>query len=256
MKSEKKTQKPLWKTVLIFIAIIIFSLAVGWFFGAGAVTARNLLSGDSAAAALQNLALAASPIAYALLWVVGIMLCAVYFVRAKKLYAAWDGEDEKQAAQTEKLLSKYILVTNSLFILSIMLFTVWFYGCMGSEEPGGITFPAGFLAGIIAVMLMQRAAVEFVKRLNPEKRGEVLELGFQKTWEASMDEGEKLMMYKAGYKAFKTVNYLCIGVWLVSLLCQIVFSAGIGAGLAALVIWLVSMLTYQTEAIRLEYGKD
>lgn len=256
MESEKKTQKPLWKTVLIFVAIIMLSLVVGWFFGAGAVTARNLLPEDSAAAAFQNLVLSASPIAYALMWVVGAVLCAVYFVRAKKLYAAWDGEDEKQAARTEKLLSKYILVTNSLFILSAMLFTTWFYGTMGLEASGGIIFPAIFLVGIIAVAIMQRAAVEFVKRINPEKRGEALELRFQKIWEASMDEGEKLMMYKAGYKAFKTVNHLCMGVWLVSLLCQIVFSAGIGAGLAALVIWLVSMLTYQAAAIRLEYGKD
>lgn len=254
-ESKNSAQKPLWKTVLIFAAIIVASLVIGLFFGAGAATVRNTVADIGLKSRLIDALPTVSFVAFAAVWVIGGGICVAFFGKAKKLYAAWDGENEQQVSRIEGLLGKYLIVTNWLYLLPMIFFTLWFYGMTGNAQPSSIAFPILFLASVIAVIIMQRAAVELVKRINPEKRGEVLDLKFQKNWENSMDEGEKLNMYKAAYRAFRVVNYLCMSLWLLGILLHAAFSVGILAAVYALIIWLVSVSVYQVTAMKLEQGK-
>ena len=80
-------------------------------------------------------------------------------------------------------------------------------------------------------------------------------MNFQKEWEQSLDEAEMIMACKAGYKSFKITNFTCVMLWLLSVISQMVFDTGILLVLFVTIIWLVSTLTYQIEAIRLENKK-
>lgn len=260
MKKTNKTgrQRPLWKTALIFGAVFVGCFLLGMLAGGGAAALKNMgvslsLSGRGRAAMVYG-----APALFVLIWLAAAVVCAVYFQKAKSLFAGWDGESDGPVRRAEALLSRYILITNCLLILSMCLFAVWAWADSGTEGnwPLAGVFIALFIAGLVAVTLMQRAAVELEKRINPEKRGEVLDFRFQKTWQSSLDEGELLNMYKAGHKAFKTVNRLCLGLWVVCTIGEITFSLGVMPALCVSLIWLASTVAFQVEGMRLERGRE
>ena len=114
---------------------------------------------------------------------------------------------------------------------------------------------AVFLISLVFFIVIQRSTVELEKKINPEKRGEALDFNFQKEWENSFDEAEKSIACKAGYKSFKVTNATCGVLWLLCIIGQIVFKIGIAPILFVTIIWLVSTLTYQLEAMKLETKK-
>ena len=60
---------------------------------------------------------------------------------------------------------------------------------------------------------MSRFIVELEKKLNPEKKGDVIETNFSKKWEDSCDEAQKMIIYEAGYRAYragmKAFTFIC-----------------------------------------------
>ena len=63
------------------------------------------------------------------------------------------------------------------------------------------------------------------------------------------------MAGKAAYKSFKLTNGTCVALWLISVIGNLVFDFGIVPTLFVTIIWLISSVSYQVEAIKLENKK-
>jgi hypothetical protein len=254
MKTEKK-RRPLWKTILIFGAVLLMCLVLGFLVGSGMAMANNvgLFSGDLAARAQESM-VSISTVTYIVLWAVSLVICAVLYFKAKGIANGWDGESEEAPEKADRLLSHYVILTNVLMILSWLLFALFVWGTAAEADPG-FAFIILFVVSNIALIFIQRVAVQLVKKINPEKQGEVLDLHFQKEWVSSMDEMEKVMLYKASYKAFRATTITCMALWIVCIIGELAFSWGLIPAVLVTIIWLVSTLAFQIEAFRLEHNK-
>jgi hypothetical protein len=254
MKTEKK-QRPLWKTILIFGAVILACVVLGFLVGSGMAMAQNvgLFTGDLTAR-VQGSMVSFSTVAYIALWVVSLVICAFLYYKAKRIAVGWDGQSEEAPEKADRLLSYYVILTNVLMILSWLLFSLFVWGgAAAEEEDPGLAFILLFVVSNIALPFIQRAAVQLVKKINPEKQGEVLDFHFQKDWVHSMDEMEKAMLYKASYVAFRATTITCMALWLVCIIGEVAFSWSLIPAVLVAIIWLVSMLAFQIEAFRLEH---
>jgi hypothetical protein len=254
MKTEKK-QRPLWKTILILAGVLLACMVLGFLAGSGMAMANNvgLFAGDLAARVQESM-VSISTVAYVVLWAVSLVICAVLYFKAKGIANGWDGESEEAPEKADRLLSHYVILTNVLMILSWLLFALFVWGTAAEADPG-FAFIILFVVSNIALIFIQRVAVQLVKKINPEKQGEVLDLHFQKEWVSSMDEMEKVMLYKASYKAFRATTITCMALWIVCIIGELAFSWGLIPAVLVTIIWLVSTLAFQIEAFRLEHNK-
>lgn len=183
------------------------------------------------------------------------------FRKAKKQADLWDGEDEEVIDRIENLLDIPMNISNLLIVFNYMFFSfmieiIEFSGI--KELTGQILFGITvvmFVLGLGATFLLMKKAVDLLKKLNPEKRGNVFDMQFQKVWVDSCDEAQKLNIYKAAYKAYSMVNMTCIALWVVCILAQLAFHTGVFPVICVTTIWLVAILSYSIEVKKLEHGK-
>ena len=99
---------------------------------------------------------------------------------------------------------------------------------------------------------IQQMLVDFTKVLYPQKNGSVYDIKFSEKWEDSCDELEKLMIYKAAYKAYKTTNGMCCFGLVAMILLSFFFHYGPLPAMLVGCIWLAHTVSYYLEARRLE----
>lgn len=240
--------------VLKFLLIVLGAAVLGFFGGFGAMWFREQLMGPAGA-----LADAGGMAARALPWVSWVISLALtlgalaLYLDCRAKFLAWDGEDEDLIEGVEHRLGVSMLLDNLMMILGFLCLTLM-NGTLELLE--GWQFWLGlaaFLYCMAASIVLTRLAVNLTKRINPEKRGDVLELKFQQTWLASCDEGERSVIYQSAFKAYKVTSYTCMGLWLVCTLVQVTLGfIGPVPGVCVLLVWLVLNLTYCGEALRLQ----
>lgn len=240
--------------VLKFLLIVLAGALVGFCLGFGAMWFREQLMGPAGA-----LADAAGMAARALPWVSWVISLALtlgalaLYLDCRAKFLAWDGEDEDLIEGVEHRLGVSMLLDNLMMILGFLSFTL-LSGTLELLE--GWQFWLGlaaFLYCMAASIVLTRLSVNLTKRINPEKRGDVLEVKFQQTWLASCDEGERSVIYQSAFKAYKVTSYTCMGLWLVCTLVQVTLGfIGPVPGVCVLLVWLVLNLTYCGEALRLQ----
>lgn len=185
------------------------------------------------------------------------IVCGVLMRQSHKMYAAWDGEDEDVIELVERKLSYGICFTSvnmvfNFFFFGLGLYTVEFTQLrrLPTLISLGMIF-AGYFYSLIVNMILQKNLVNFTKEINPEKKGSVYDIRFQKTWMESCDESEKLQTYQAGFAAMQTCSYTCMGLWVVCIIGMLSWNFGILPMIMVLVIWLVLIIRYNMECIRL-----
>lgn len=209
--------------------------------------------------------LAAAGRVFSLLWAPWLLIaCAVLrpavcvpgYFSAKKLVAAWDGEDD----EAQNRIDRKITVTqwiNLLFnVVIFFLFGAVFSGFFASLTAEGkpVLFPlslAAFLIGLVEGIMLERRFVDLAKRMAPEKDGSVYDLKFRKKWLASCDEAEKLMIGRCAYKAYTAVNITCIVLWMIFTISAMFLNTGFLPVLVICIIWGVSASVYNYWAIKL-----
>lgn len=260
MKNSRSKQRPLWQYILI---LLVF-LAGGFLLGLGIGKLGRYLkdSGLDFPAALQAV--------YGVLYYVfpaalaaGLVLLALYAVfslrSARRLFAGWDGEDEGVIQSAELRVESVVALSNLGFILLLCSFALWaacekaIYG--DGYSPMSIPMLVLLLGGMAVHVVVQRAAVQAEKRLNPEKEGEALDIHFQRDWLKSCDEAQRRMIGQAAYKAFWAANTACLVLWVVCVIGILLLDTGPAPMVMVTVIWLTLFLSYQLEGHRLEYGK-
>ena len=126
------------------------------------------------------------------------------------------------------------------------------------EEIPWVKIAATFL-GLIAVMVVtvtaQNRIVNFTKEINPEKKGSVYDLKFQKTWIASCDEAEQLQIYRAAFRAYTAMNYAALGMFLVCFIGMLSWNFGLLPLTMVLFVWLTGVIVYGVESLRMTGGR-
>lgn len=163
--------------------------------------------------------------------------------------------EEAVFAKIEGKISSAILLISVTMILSFMFFAIIVaYMDRYVEGPLWLLLLA-FIAFIISMFgegKIQQMLVDFTKVLYPQKNGSVYDIKFSEKWEDSCDELEKLMIYKAAYKAYKTTNGMCCFGLVAMILLSFFFHYGPLPAMLVGCIWLAHTVSYYLEARRLE----
>lgn len=242
---KRGKERPEWQKAILFLLLMALCFLIGS--GLGHLTARVSLSGLDAAGWLETLVPAMPPVIAALFAAVNalaLLLSLSFYLSTRRQVANWDGEDE-EIDRTERRLDKLLLIVNLCIIINFLLFSAAVeIGEHTEVSRAWVTLCVGlFFFGLALFITFTKLVVDLRKRLNPEKRGSVFDLRFQKDWEASCDEAEKLLLYRAGYRAYRAGGVACLVLWLLSFFGQTLLHCGLYPSLTVCIIWLVLELT-------------
>lgn len=260
-KMNKATKKRLIITGIVCLVLWVASYFIGYYVVAD--LSLNIQTGEMSLAGFKDIMnttlLFVSPVLFVLQLMFSVIYTVCNYTRAKKLYTSWDGEDEALLDKAESLISGCTAVLSVAQIVSMALFGIIVYATYDKLMLDKvfwmfIGFAVAFLAQTAFIVIMQRCAVQLIKKINPEKQGEILDVKFHKDWEASMDEAQKAIIYECGYRAYRACAYTCLMLWMVSLF-GIYFGMGIMPMLMVSIIWLVTTLTYIVKSYNMEHRK-
>ena len=183
------------------------------------------------------------------------VVCIPIYRSAKKLVAAWDGEDEDISDTVDRKLSAVIWTTSVALIVSYFLIAASYSGGFATfdSKNSTIIFFIGVVAffGIMAeATIIQQKCVDTTKQTNPEKKASVYDMRFQKKWLEDCDEAEKLMIGKCAFKAYSATNAVCTVLAIVLAVCALVFDIGFLPSLTVCLVWIVNLSAYCKEAMR------
>ena len=194
-----------------------------------------------------------SPFVLIVLGVTAIGGGLVCFWKAKVLKKNWDGEDEG----TYEKIDRACTIANGFAGVGTVFNMLWFGITMEYQNTvmnygmWGICVIAAFLIICFGELFLQRSVIDFMKKINPEKQGDVLDMNFQKKWMASCDEQEKQVVYKAAYKVYSTSCITYAAISLVLLLGSCFYGIGVLPYFVLGVIWISQTIIYIRESARL-----
>ena len=171
------------------------------------------------------------------------------YAAAKRRFTAWDGEDEDTMDDVERQLSWALLLTGLMIVLDFFFFAA---SIIYERFLQDLIL---FLASVAVLVVLQQKIVDLERRINPEKRGSVYDMKFQKTWRDSCDEAERAQIGQACYTAYRMGNKVCVFLWVALLILNFVFDFGLLPIAAVLVVWGVMQTAYALECIRLSKRK-
>ncbi len=242
------------KSLVKFIIIMICSGIVGGFIGFGTAFAEDMNVTELMATVVVKLLETISPYANIIITVVSGIIVTVLYRQSRKLYAEWDEEDEEVMNRIEVKLGYALMITAVVLILGYMFFAISFGKMETSDEANVVEIILG-LMGLIVVMVFtlyaQRKIVNFEKEMNPEKKGSVFDMKFQKKWVDSCDEAEMLQTYKAAFASYKATSMTCMVAWMVCIFGMMIWNFGYVPVVMVSVIWLVLTISYCMEAVKL-----
>lgn len=111
---------------------------------------------------------------------------------------------------------------------------------------------AMFIFHFVIVFMVQKNVIEFEKKLNPEKKGDIFDKNFADVWEASCDEAEKLTIYKCSHQAYRTGTRACLVLWIVCAMCPLFFDTGVFPIFVVGIIWLTLNASYLRTSLKQE----
>ena len=182
-------------------------------------------------------------------------VCIPIYRSAKKLLAAWDGEDADASDTIDRKLSAVLWLAGAALILSYFLIAASYSGGFSTfdNKDGTIVFfigVAAFFGIMVEAVIIQQKCVDAAKRINPEKKASVYDMRFRKKWLEDCDEAEKLLIGKCAFKAYSATNAVCTVLAIVLAVCALVFDIGFLPSLTVCLIWIVNLSAYCKEAMR------
>lgn len=238
-----------------FILIMVLSMVIGGCFGyCAAKYGLNTLSGSIKAAG-DFFGLRIAP--WLMLAVAILEPSAVLplYRQAKKLLAAWDGEDEQVSDDVDKKLNIILWLTGAAFIISFFLIAASYSGGIAMFDQEENILPyfvsiAAFFAVLIETVIIQMKCIDTVRKTNPEKTVSAFDMRFKKKWLDSCDEAEKIVIGKCAYKAYHVSDTACSILAIILALCALVFDIGFLPSLVVCVVWFASHTAYCREAMK------
>ncbi|MCM1273657.1 MAG: DUF3169 family protein [Clostridium sp.] len=253
-KEDKKSFKP-------FIIIMVICFIVGIGVGKAAHVIEDNLEAIRAAMEQIEVVLAyVLPSVFLFINIVELIVVFGMVHRQEKRLDEWDGVEEEVLDDIERKLDFPANCTNVMQILGMFLFAACIHIDLSVELPKNhemIIFwivIIDFMASLIICIMLQKRMVNLVKVMNPEKNGSIYDMDFNKKWEESCDEAQKMVIYRSSYKAFRVSNMMCCYFWVLGIVADFAFHTGLFPIVVVLLIWLVQVLVYSRETTRLERG--
>ncbi len=248
------------KKIIKYLIGLVGIYLIGFIGGFAAFKVRNILTNEAMLQGIFNVITKVIPWIYVmvnvLVFVIGI---AIYF-NAKKMVDSWDGEEEDTLDTVEKKLN---VVTVSYNIVTVL--NCFFYGVMieicempkvsTMNIPLSVFANISFLGFLAMNLVVGKLVVDLIKRINPERNAvSIFEKNFEKQWEDSSDEAQKMILYKAGYAAYRAANMVCTAMWIITLMAQLIYKTGIFPMFCVCVIWVTLIGTNSITQAKLERG--
>lgn len=219
--------------------LVNYTKANGWDFIAFSKMATELW-----VVASTYLIIAVNVILIPLLW--------FFLSKNRKALAAWDGEDEEVYEKIDKKLSTGMTVTSGLMVFNMLTFGVGFYGSMNSPEKlKGMLLLIDvifFIGSTACIILYQKAIVNLIKEINPEKQGSVYDFKFQKKWLASCDEAERQKIGEASYTTYSIMNLIYELVAMVFTVAGFFYPIGVLPLTTVCLLWMTQVIIYAVKA--------
>lgn len=248
------------KKAIIFGAVFVLCTALG-------VVLGHLSSKDSSKEVFESLTdfiknyslYAALPI-YVLGAAAVSIIQSISFKKGKALGSKLDDDDDDEAFErVNRQLEKPANLSNIFIIVMCILFAVIIESALfidSLSKTARIVICIGssviFIGAYLYQFVLTRSIIEYYKALNPEKRGDVLDMDFQKKWISSFDESEKYSAYRCGFHAYKNANHACMLLWVISFISQLIFNTGVMAVICIGILWLVLTCSYISESKRID----
>ena len=255
-QKENKTENK--KAAKLFIIVMAASTVVGGIFGFFSMDimeflkSRNVTADTVSTEAIRILAIAAP---YAI-WILG-MICffyaAIALKKGKKEFAENGFDNEDILEKIDKRLNMGVFLTGSLLLVDYFLFSAHTLAIVKDVRGIFIEFLisiVGFIVSIVLSIVLQQKIVDFVKEMNPEKRGSIYDMKFQNKWMDTCDEAEQLIIYRVSYRAYKKVNSLCMWLFILLFFISVVFKTGLFSIAVVLGILFYSNVVYMLEAAK------
>ena len=239
-----------------FAVYVAAALIIGVLLGVGMGFAK--LNGmDMTGHTVLNATFFALPYGIPVVTLFILVVVAVIYHRSKKVFLAWNGEDEECMDAVEKQLSCALWLSSINMIWNFCLFGMGF--CLDNAESMEVHYELEtsmlligvFVAGLIILTIEQQKLVNLTKEINPEKKGSIYDVKFQKKWEASCDEAELFTIYKSAYRSYCITQRLCIILWLFCIIGGFVWGFGAVPVLLVSIIWGTMITSYSYYAIHL-----
>lgn len=257
--SGERSKRENRKALRIFIPVMIAAALVGGLIGGFSSTGTAAGLADSIASYLDRAAYLLSPylmIASVIVGIVGVCFC---YRSARRLFAeseALTDEDAQYEAfsRADDRISQGMVLLGISDVVGLIFFAAMISYLRDYIEILPVLYTVTivvFIAGSFIRLKQQQLMVDFVKKMNPQKQGSIYDLKFQKKWEESCDEMEKMVIYKASYKAYQTAMKSCATVFLIVMMLSFFFDYGPLPAVATGVIWLVTAISYFREAQKL-----
>lgn len=217
MKNDKKLEnlREDKKALTKFVLLMIAAMFLGGAAGVGLTALRMTTSGKDWAGSLEEFGKYFCVGGIYLVSAVTLIATAVLYRQSRRLYRCCQEEEEEELLQAELKIAYGIWLSSLCMILCYGLFAAGTYllvfqdKIFESNELDVFSFSlilSGFMIAMVISVVSQRALVNLEKELNPEKSGSVFDTKFQTKWLDTCDEGERLIIYKSAYQAFRVMN--------------------------------------------------
>ncbi len=250
MGNSNTSSKSNKKVVVIFVIVVICSFFIGGFSAIVATTMHSSSGVNEAFKNITNNIIFLAPYISVALNLIFMIIGFSLYAKCKKKADNWDGENEDVILDIENELYLPLCIPAVMVIINSLLFAVCFaYDIKASKEfsvqdIGAIIGFLTFILSYVWEMILQGKVIALEKKINPEKRGNILDMKFQKEWVNSCDEAEKMAIYKSSYDTYKVMNNLMVFAWVVTLLGNMTFNTGLFPVVIVVLLWLVQTVTY------------
>ena len=157
-----------------FLLWVLLGGVLGFFAGLAGGIASDLHLADSVEAWLTGVLQAAAPWGIPVTSGVLLAICLGFYLSAKRLYMAWDGEDETLPDQVDRKLNYTLLCSSLATILDFFFIAV---GVLYTDSGRMALLIVGeMLVSVALVVLVQQKIVDLVRRMNPEKQVSVYDI--------------------------------------------------------------------------------
>lgn len=249
-KEDKKPKK-------IFYIVMACSVVIGFLlgFGSGYLDEAGFI--DNWSVILLNGLDVVSVYAGFVFTLISTIIVSIFYRKGRKAYASWDEEDETVLNQIEMKLNMALVIANVNLVITSLFLSIGFSYLLDFETNGlpeiyeVLIFLIGYVWASVLGMYGSSKIVNFMKEINPEKKGSVYDFSFQRIWMESSDEAEKLLTYKASYTAYRNVNIVCFVLWLLCSMNAVLLNGESWPIVIIGIVWLTNYLSCNIEALRL-----
>ncbi len=263
-QKKEEIRKENRKALKTYIPVLILCTLLGGVFGYFANNSGLQGAADQIAAWTEKALFVLMPYCIIATAVISFALSLYHYNVAKKLYADFDEDadpDDDEAdlyARADRKLSSAVSASGIGQITGMLFFAVFFSDLDAHLEQHSalaLVTTIIFIAGIFLTVRMQQLQIDFVKRMSPSMKGSVYDSKFHQKWEESCDEAERLVIYKASYKAYRFANIACSAGWAVTIMGSLILHYGCLPSVVISALWMLMNIVYYREAMRLERSK-